>query len=114
VNPQSLVGCKADDCPVPVACGHRDVWMRGHVDKVAIGCGGGVVVRHARCRDRAELVFDPIRCLPLPEQKIGALDHPAPLAEWDLLNEFGTLRRLMASADDQGRPTIARCRSCGF
>jgi hypothetical protein len=33
--------------------------------------------------------------LPLLEQKIGALDQAAPLAEWDLPAEFQTLRRLM-------------------
>ena len=35
------------------------------------------------------------RCAQLIEQKIGALDQAAPLAEWDLPAEFQTLRRLM-------------------
>jgi len=33
--------------------------------------------------------------LPLLEQKAGALDQAAPLAGWDLPDEFATLRRLM-------------------
>ncbi len=41
------------------------------------------------------MVFDPVHYLPLLEQKIGALDQAAPLAEWDLPEEFATLRRLM-------------------
>jgi len=41
------------------------------------------------------MVFDPVRYLPLLEQKVGALDQAAPLAEWDLPEEFATLRRLM-------------------
>lgn len=41
------------------------------------------------------MVFDPIHYLPLLEQKTGALDQAAPLAQWDLPDEFATLRRLM-------------------
>ena len=31
---------------VPVAYGHRDVWIRGYVGEVVIGCGGEVIARH--------------------------------------------------------------------
>ena len=41
------------------------------------------------------MVFDPVHYLPLLEHKTGALDQAAPLAEWDLPDEFATLRRLM-------------------
>ena len=41
------------------------------------------------------MVFDPVHYLPLIERKINALDQAAPLAEWDLPEEFNTLRRLM-------------------
>jgi DNA replication protein DnaC len=41
------------------------------------------------------MVFDPVHYLPLLEQKVGALDQAAPLAAWDLPEEFATLRRLM-------------------
>ena len=95
VNSQSLVRYKTNDYSVPVAYGHRDVWIRGYVDQVVIGCGGDVIARHPRCWDREDMVFDPIHYLPLLEQKTGALDQAAPLAEWDLPDEFATLRRLM-------------------
>jgi len=75
--------------------GHRDVWLRGYVDQVVIGCGGDVIARHPRCWDREDMVFDPIHYLPLLEQKVGALDQAAPLAGWGLPEEFATLRRLM-------------------
>ena len=42
-------------------------------------------------------MFDPIHYLPLLERKTGALDQAAPLAGWDLPEEFGTLRRLLES-----------------
>lgn len=41
------------------------------------------------------MVFDPVPYLPLLEQKTGALDQAAPLVEWELPEEFATLRRLM-------------------
>ena len=95
VSSQSLVRYQTNDYSVPVAYGHRDVWVRGYVDQVVIGCGGEIIARHPRCYDREDMVFDPVHYLPLLEQKIGALDQAAPLAEWDLPAEFKTLRRLM-------------------
>ena len=95
VSSQSLVRYKTNDYSVPVAYGHRDVWIRGYVDRVVIGCGGEIIARHARCHEREELVFEPVHYLPLLEHKIGALDQAAPLAGWELPEEFETLRRLM-------------------
>ena len=95
MSSQSLVRYQTNDYSVPVAYGHRDVWVRGYVDQVVIGCGGEIIARHPRCYDREDMIFDPVHYLPLIEQKIGALDQAAPLAEWDLPAEFQTLRRLM-------------------
>ena len=95
VSSQALVRYKTNDYSAPVAYGHRDVWIRGYVDAVVIGCGGEVIARHPRCYDREDMVFNPVHYLPLIEKKINALDQAAPLAEWDLPPEFQTLRRLM-------------------
>ena len=95
VSSQALVRYKTNDYSVPVAYGHRDVWIRGYVDEVVIGCGGEVIARHPRCHDREDMVFNPIHYLPLIEKKTNALDQAAPLAGWDLPPEFATLRRLM-------------------
>src|SRR5437762_14121523 len=84
VSSQSLVRYQTNDYSVPVAYGHRDAWVRGYVDQVVIGCGGQIIARHPRCYGREDIVFDPVHYLPLIEQKIGALDQAAPLAEWDL------------------------------
>jgi hypothetical protein len=43
VNSQSLVRYKTNDYSVTVAYGHRDVWIRGYVDQLVIGCGGDVI-----------------------------------------------------------------------
>jgi transposase len=95
VNSQALVRYKTNDYSVPVAYGHRDVWLRGYVDEVVIGCGGDLIARHPRSYDREDVIFDPVHYLPLIEQKINAFDQAAPLADWDLPPEFEALRRLM-------------------
>ena len=95
VSSQSLVRYGTNDYSVPVAYGHRDVWVRGYVDQVVIGCRGEVIARHPRCYAREDMIFDPIHYLPLLEKKINALDQAAPLADWGLPVEFETLRRLM-------------------
>ena len=71
--------------------------VRGYVDEVVVSCGTDVIARHRRSYDRDDFVFDPIHYLPLLERKTGALDQAAPLAGWDLPEEFGTLRRLLES-----------------
>ena len=95
VSSQSLVRYETNDYSVPVAYGHCDVWVRGYVERVVIGCGGEVIARHPRSYEREDTIFEPIHYLPLIEQKIGALDQAAPLAGWDLPPAFQTLRRLM-------------------
>jgi hypothetical protein len=86
---------RTNDYSVPVAYGHREVWIRGYVHEVVIGCGAEITARHPRSYDREDMVFDPLHYLPLLEKKIGALDQAAPLAEWNLPDEFATLRRLL-------------------
>lgn len=86
---------KTNDYSVPVAYGHRDVWLRGYVGEVVIGCGGEIIARHPRSYEREDMAFDPIHYLPLIERKINAFDQAAPLAQWDLPPEFQTLRLLM-------------------
>ncbi len=95
VSSQSLVRYETNDYSVPVAYGHQDVWVRGYVDQVVIGCRGEVIARHPRCYAREDVVFDPVHYLPLIERKINALDQAAPLAGWGLPEEFQALRRLM-------------------
>ena len=97
VSSLSLVRYRTNDYSVPVAYGHREVLVRGYVDRVVISCGSEVIARHARSYERDDFVFDPVHYLPLLERKIGALDQAAPLAGWELPEEFGVLRRLLES-----------------
>jgi transposase len=102
VNSQSLVRYRSNDYSVPVAYGHREVWIRGYVHEVVIGCAGEIIARHRRSYDREDLIFDPIHYLPLLEQKVGALDQAAPLLGWELPEAFATLRRLLEAR--MGKP----------
>ena len=65
--------------------------------EVVISCGAEVIARHPRSYERDDFVFDPIHYLPLLERRTGALDQAAPLAGWELPEEFGVLRRLLES-----------------
>ena len=97
VSSLSLVRYRTNDYSAPVAYGHRDVIIRGYVDRVVISCGSEVIAQHPRSYQRDDFVYDPIHYLPLLEQKTGALDQAAPLQGWDLPEEFATLRRLLES-----------------
>lgn len=95
VSSLSLVRYRSTDYSVPTAYGHREVLIRGYVDKVVISCGAEIIARHARSYEREDFVFEPLHYLALLEQKTGALDQAAPLAGWNLPEEFATLRRLL-------------------
>ena len=97
----SLVRYKANDYSVPVAYGHREILIRGYVDRVVISCGAEVIARHPRSYEREDLIFDPLHYLPLLERKIGALDQAAPLRGWELPEAFATLRRLLEARMDK-------------
>ena len=54
-----------------------------------------MIARHRRSYEKADMVFDPLHFLPLPEKKTGALDQAAPLG-WELPGEFASYRLLEA------------------
>ena len=95
VSSLSLVRYRGTDYSVPTAYGHREVLIRGYVDRVVISCGAEIIARHERSYAREDFVFDPLHYLALLERKIGALDQAAPLAGWELPEVFTTLRRLL-------------------
>ena len=104
VSSLSLVRYRLNDYSVPTTYGHRDVLVRGYIHDVVISCGAEVIARHPRSYEREDFVFDPLHYLALIEQKINALDQAAPLAGWQLPEEFMTLRRLLeAQMGKQGK-----------
>jgi len=95
VSSLSLVRYKNNDYSVPVAYGHRDVIVKGYVDRVVILHGNQIIASHERSWNKEDFIFDPLHYLPLLEQKTGALDQAAPLQGWELPDVFSTLRRLL-------------------
>jgi transposase len=95
VTSLSLVRYRTNDYSVPTRYGHREVLVKGYVDEVVICCGNEEIARHRRSYEREELIFDPLHYLALLERKTGALDQAAPLAGWELPEQFGRLRRLL-------------------
>ena len=59
VTSTSRMRDRGNDYPVPVAHGHRKVWIKGFVDRVVIGCAAEIIaehpapVRRATCMRRA-------------------------------------------------------------
>lgn len=95
VSSLSLVRYRGNDYSVPTEFGHREVLVRGYVQEVVIACGTEVIARHPRSYESEDFIFDPLHYLALIEKKINALDQAAPLANWQLPEEFATLRRLL-------------------
>lgn len=95
VTSTSVVRYRGNDYSVPVAFGHRDVWIKGFVTRVVIGCAGAVIADHPRSYDAGDMVFDPLHYLPLIERKIMSFDQAAPLQDWELPEAFATLQRLL-------------------
>jgi hypothetical protein len=95
VTSTSVVRYRGNDYSVPVAFGHRDVWIKGFVDRVIIGCVAEVIAEHVRSYEKDDITFDPVHYLRLIEHKIMAFDQAAPLQDWDLPEAFSTLRRLL-------------------
>src|SRR3990172_4825856 len=95
VSSLSLVRYRSNDYSVPVCWGHREVLVKGYVHQVVISCGVEVIARHTRSYEREDMIFDPLHYLALLERKTNALDQAAPLAGWELPEEFSNLRRLL-------------------
>ncbi|MEO9827195.1 MAG: IS21 family transposase [Paracoccaceae bacterium] len=95
VTSTSMARYRGNDYSVPVAFGHREVWIKGFVDRVVIGCAAEIIADHPRSYDTGDMVFDPVHYLRLIERKIMSFDQAAPLQNWELPEAFATLQRLL-------------------
>lgn len=92
-NSQALVRYRLSDYSVPTQYAHRQVLIKGFVDKVAICIGTEEIACHERSYDRDDIICDPLHYLALLERKPNALDQAAPLKGWDLPTVFDAFRR---------------------
>jgi len=95
VSSLSLLRYRTNDYSVPTEYGHRQVLVKGYVDRVEIVCGSEVIARHERSYERETAIYDPLHYLALLEHKSRALDQAAPLLGWQLPECFVHLRRLL-------------------
>lgn len=67
----------------------------GYVDRVVIGCGGDVIAATAGAGSGRIWSLIPFTIFRGLGKKNGALDQAAPVIEWELPEEFATMRRVM-------------------
>jgi transposase len=104
VSSMSLVRYRTNDYSVPTQYAHREVVMKGYVDRVDIICRGEKIASHVRSYAREDFIANPLHYLALLEQKPRALDQAAPLDTWLLSEPVHRLRRLMeARSGKEGR-----------
>lgn len=96
----SLVRFDCNQYSVPVDYAHRTVVVKGYTDRVDICCLNEQIASHKRLWGKEEICFEPVHYLRLLERKPGAIDHALPLANWELPECFGVLRRRLNN--DQG------------
>jgi transposase len=95
VTSLSLVRYRNNDYSVPTRFGHREVLVKGYVDRVEIACHAETIAVHARSYETADFVYNPLHYLALLEHKSRALDQAAPLEGWLLAQSIHRLRRLL-------------------
>jgi transposase len=104
VSSLSLVRYRSNDYSVPTEYGHREVLVKGYVDRVEICVNGEVIARHRRSYDKETFIYNPLHYLSLLENKPRAFDQAAPLADWNLPDSFDRLRRVLeARLETRGR-----------
>jgi transposase len=101
-NSEALVRFDTNDYSVPVEYAHHPVAVKGYVDRVLISCRQKVIAEHGCCWENQRQIFEPTHYLRLLERKPGSLDWALPLAQWDLPECFGVLRRRLEAEREDG------------
>lgn len=101
-NSEALVRFDTNDYSVPVEYAHHPVAVKGYVDRVVICCRQKTIAEHGRCWENQRQIFEPTHYLGLLEKKPGSLDWALPLAQWDLPEGFGVLRRRLEAQREDG------------
>ena len=111
VSSLSLVRYHGTDYSVPTAYGHREVLVRGYVDRVEISCGAETIARHVRSYEREDFVFDPLHYLALLEHKTARSTRPR---RWPAGTCPRCLRRCAACSRRAwaSKASASSCRCC--
>jgi transposase len=92
-NSLSLVRFECNDYSVPTEYAHHDVTVVAGIEEIRLVVADRLVARHPRHWGKEHTEFNPVHYLALLERKPGAFDYARPLAQWELPECFGVLRR---------------------
>ena len=92
-NSLSLVRFDDNDYSVPVAYAHREILVKGYVDRVVMVHKQCIVAEHRRSWGKEGVFLNCLHYLQLLERKPGAIDHARPMADLVLPGCFDVLRR---------------------
>jgi transposase len=101
VDKLSLVRFDCNDYSVPVRYAHREVTVKGSVDRLQVCRKDEVLAEHNRLWEKEKVAFQPLHYLQLLERKPGALDEARPLVEWHLPDCFHHLRRRLEAEEQR-------------
>jgi len=99
VNSLAMVSYQRNHYSVPTRYGYQDVFIKGFVNEVVISHGATIIARHKRCYASGEFIYEPRHYLKLLSQKTEAFSQAAPLAHWNLPEEFGKLESILKRRD---------------
>jgi transposase len=105
-NSLSLVRFDDNDYSVPVAYAHREILVKGYVDRVVMVHKQCIVAEHRRSWGKEGVFLNCLHYLQLLERKPGAIDHARPMADLVLPGCFDVLRRRLENEQQkQGEGT---------
>ena len=108
-NTLSLVRFDTNDDSVPSQHANRELTVVAGMDTVKFLTAGEVVAVHRRDWGKKETHYNPIHDVRILERCPNALDFGKPFANWDLPEEFDTLRRRLKSVNKkQGQRDFIR------
>ena len=113
VSSLSLVRYRTNDYSVPVAYGHRDVLVRGYVDRVVISCGSEVIAKHPRSyrgTTSSSIPFTTCRCW---SRRLARWTRPRPSKDGTSLTSSPPCAACWSPGWDGGASgSLCRCSGC--
>ncbi len=113
VSSLSLVRYRTNDYSAPVAYGHRDVLVKGYVDRVVISWGSEVIARHHRSYERDDFVYAPSTTCPCWSRRRRPWTKPLPCRVGTFPRSLPRCGACWSPGWDQGASgSSSRC--CGY
>jgi hypothetical protein len=91
-NSLSLVMFDENDYSVSVAYAHREILIKGYVDRVVLVHKQCIVAEHRRSWGKEGVFLNFLHYLQLLERKTGAIDHARPMSDLGLSGYFDAMQ----------------------